>query len=392
MKSWSMVGLAALQVSGLGLLYAWSVLINPVQDYFGVDRTATSLVFSVSIAVFSLSVMLAPRLFAGWRLLVVGALACFVGSAGLILAAHAPTFTIFVLAYGGLFAAASGLGYSAGVQMAVVSGVARTGLAAGVIIAAFAAGAVILGPLMGNASVMKGLTAALYVPAALLAVIGFMSVLVLHIFSNPAMAFPSGEPPDRHATGLKPTYHRRLAWLLWLGFATGAAGGLMVLGHAAGIIAEQNGSVAMAGIAVSMIAVGNALGRISSGAISDWLGPRTVLLLAVLMLGGATGVMALSVNSTISVIALAAVGMSYGIIATGYPVAVHQFYGPERFATIYGWVFTAWGVAGLIAPLLAGRLYDVTGGYQLALLVATVSSILSVLIVLLFPRRSVKLG
>lgn len=387
MRPWGTVGLAAVQVLGLGVLYAWSVLISPVQSSFDVDRTATSLVFSVSIAVFSLAVMLAPRLCAGSRLLAVSAVACFLGAAGLILAAHAPIFSIFVFAYGCLFAAASGLGYSAGVQMAVASGVERTGLATGVIVAAFALGAVILGPVMSSVSATSNLTSALYVPAVVLAVIGFASFLVLRRFPDVTLAFASRGSSGSQPRDLEKPVNR-LAWLLWLGFGTGAAGGLMVLGHAAGIVAEQSESVGLAGLAVSMIAVGNALGRISSGAVSDWLGPRTVLLLSALVLGAATGCMALSANSTVSVIALGAVGMSYGVIATGYPVAVHWFYGAERFAAVYGWVFTAWGVAGLIAPLLAGRLYDTTGSYQLAMLVAAFSSVASAMIVILLPRRA----
>ncbi|MDE0787334.1 MAG: hypothetical protein OSB06_01525, partial [SAR324 cluster bacterium] len=54
---------------------------------------------------------------------------------------------------------------------------------------------------------------------------------------------------------------------------------------------------------------------------------------------------------------------------------------------IYGRVFTAWGLAGLVGPWLAGLLYDVTGDYTLALLVAAASSTLSVMAAYLISRQ-----
>ena len=39
-------------------------------------------------------------------------------------------------------------------------------------------------------------------------------------------------------------------------------------------------------------------------------------------------------------------------------------------ARIYGRVFTAWGAAGLLGPWLAGVLFDLSGDYRIALLVA----------------------
>jgi len=385
-RGWGAVALAAVQVMGLGVLYAWSVLIEPVQAHFGIDRTGTGMVFSISIAVFTLAVMAAPRLCAGWRLSAVGAAACFMGAAGLAAAAMAPAFPLFLVAYGGVFAAASGLGYSAGLQMAVMSGVARPGLATGVIVAAFALGAVVLGPVMGQISVTGTLAAALSLPAAILAGVCVLGVAVQRRYPSLDAGFPARDKVSTAHRQCATTSRNWLIWLLWCGFATGAAGGLMVLGHAAGIVAEQGGSVALAGIAVSMIAAGNAIGRFTSGAIADRLGPRAVLLLAALILGLSTGLMSLAISTTISVIALAGTGLAYGVMATGYPVAVHRFFGADQFGPIYGRVFTAWGIAGLIAPFAAGWMFDRTGSYQLALQLATLSAVVSALIALGFSQ------
>ena len=40
----------------------------------------------------------------------------------------------------------------------------------------------------------------------------------------------------------------------------------------------------------------------------------------------------------------------------------------------YGRVFTAWGLGGILAPWLAGRLYDATGGYAASVISAIIDS------------------
>ena len=384
---WGAVAVAGMQVTGLGVLYAWSVLIGPVQAHYGVDRTATGMVFSVSIAVFTLAVLTAPRLLAGWRLSAAGALACFIGAAGLACAAFAPNFVVFTVGYGGVFALASGLGYASGLQMALTSGVARPGLATGVIVAAFALGAVVLGPIIGHLGSGGALAAALILPAAILAVVAILSVGMQRYCATPSRCFPMHDAPSATSPVDQPSPGPVLTWMLWCGFATGAAGGLMVLGHAAGIVAETGGSVRLAGIAVSMISIGNALGRLTSGAIADYLGPRGVLFVAAVLLGVSTGTMALMIDSTITVVTLAFAGLSYGLMATGYPVAVHRFYSAQRFGPVYGRVFTAWGLAGLVAPFAAGWMFDRTGSYHVALLLAMIAAFMSALISLGFPRH-----
>jgi len=49
----------------------------------------------------------------------------------------------------------------------------------------------------------------------------------------------------------------------------------------------------------------------------------------------------------------------------------------------YGRVFTAWGFAGLLAPWSAGFIYDIQTDYQIALVVASLTALLSALTVYL---------
>ena len=52
---------------------------------------------------------------------------------------------------------------------------------------------------------------------------------------------------------------------------------------------------------------------------------------------------------------------------------------------VYGRLFSARGVAGLTAPLIAGYLFDVTGTYTLALAVAAGAAVLGLVFLRTIP-------
>ena len=151
--------------------------------------------------------------------------------------------------------------------------------------------------------------------------------------------------------------------LLWLGYGSGALAGLMV------------------------IALGNMLGGLAVGVLSDRIRISTLLILQPLISVLVLIVMVSSSNEFVLLTSLVFVGFSYGSIIAVYPVAVIKIFGEVSSSQIYGRVFTAWGLAGLAGPWLAGLLYELTGDYMLALLVAAASSTLSVMVAYLIKRQ-----
>jgi len=73
---------------------------------------------------------------------------------------------------------------------------------------------------------------------------------------------------------------------------------------------------------------------------------------------------------------LGVVGFAYGSIIAIYPVAIAESFG-ERGAQAYGRVFIAWGFAGLAAPWCAGLIFDLSGDYSLAMLIAALVALIS---------------
>ena len=86
-----------------------------------------------------------------------------------------------------------------------------------------------------------------------------------------------------------------------------------------------------------------------------------------------------SASIELSVAALALIGFCYGAIIAVYPFAIAIRFGDREGPKVYGRVFTAWGFAGLVAPWTAGLIFDWSGGYAPALVVAAVIAGLSAL-------------
>ena len=78
---------------------------------------------------------------------------------------------------------------------------------------------------------------------------------------------------------------------------------------------------------------------------------------------------------------LALVGLLYGAIIVAYPVAISSIFGVNAGVRAYGKVFTAWGTAGLLAPWVAGLVYDVYGTYQLAVWLAAGLALVSFFVI-----------
>ena len=71
-------------------------------------------------------------------------------------------------------------------------------------------------------------------------------------------------------------------------------------------------------------------------------------------------------------IASAWVGLNFGGNFALFPSATADYFGTRNLGINYGWIFTAYGVAGILGPVVGGVLFDVTQQYVLAFLFAGV--------------------
>ena len=133
---------------------------------------------------------------------------------------------------------------------------------------------------------------------------------------------------------------------------------------------------ASAFIAVALMAIGNAGGRILSGVLSDKIGRRWTLFLVLLIQAGlmfvAIPVTASKETTPLLIVLLATfIGFNYGANLALFPSLTKDFWGLKSFGMNYGILFTAWGVGGLVLSRLQQMLTVAAhGSFQTSFTVA----------------------
>jgi cyanate permease len=67
---------------------------------------------------------------------------------------------------------------------------------------------------------------------------------------------------------------------------------------------------------------------------------------------------------------------------------VASYWPKAAFGRVVGRTYIAWCLAAISLPVFAGRLYDLTGSYEMAIMVAGATSLFAVLVSLTLPKQN----
>jgi len=357
--------LAAASVLNLpfGTLYAFSVFLKPLEALLGAGRAEMSFVFALATITLTAGMVVAPTIYRKappWAI----ALACGACSAGgLFLSASATSFGPFLLGYGVLFGVGAGVGFILVQQGVNQSVTRRSGLANGYVVSLYPLGAMLGAPLFGWTigaygvrATLAGLGVAVFAGCALAAfLLRLAEVRMLRESAQP----PGGDEAQRSTFLL-------LAALFFLA----AAAGLMVMSQAAGIVQAYGGRTAVAVGATTFITGAVGAARIAGGWLTDRFAiPRVAIGSQLFAFCGAI-LLSLWPGPFMAVPALAMIAMGYGVVSGLTAAAIARYWGANAFGRVAGRLYIAWCLAAVSLPVLAGWLYDRTGGYEPAVLIA----------------------
>ncbi|MGF1586605.1 MAG: OFA family MFS transporter [Bacteroidales bacterium] len=381
-KGW-IVAIAALAINLiLGILYSWSILQKALVNEWGWTNTQASLPYTVCIATFAVMMVFAGRAQDKYGPKPIAFLGGILFGSGLIASAFTRNPALMIITFGILGGMGIGFGYSAVTPCAVKwFGPNKKGLISGIVVSGVGLSPVYIAPLTN--SLLR--THSIEQTFLYLGIFTLTGVILLSLLlRNPPDIYPTGSSPDQKRDGSDYSWQRmvktRPFLLLWISYLMSAAAGLMLLGHLAGIASVQ--AKWQAGfMLVVILSVFNALGRVSGGFLSDKAG-RINALLIVFIVQAANMFMFSFYQSIPALIAGAVVaGLSYGALFALFPAVTADFFGIRNLGVNYGLVFTGWGVAGIIGPMLGGLAADMSGTYNISYYISGVMLLTGALIV-----------
>lgn len=358
----------------LGTLYGWSVFVAPLEAQFGWKRADTSMVFTIAVIVFALSFVVAGRIQDRYGPLVCSLIGGTLVSLGFFLCAYTESLEYLYVCFGVIGGLGNGFGYATPIPVMAKWFPDKRGLAVGIAVGGYGAGSAIFGPLSQLKLIPAyGLPATFQILGAIFFVMTMVGALLLR---NPPVDYrPAGWSPAtaKSAESVREftpgeMLRTRTFYLMWAGYALGCSAGLMVISQ----LVPFATSVGVAGAALSTMtlvvgAFGNAMGRILSGWMSDRLGRinvlRTMIGICVLAM---PALYAAGTNVALLYVAVFVVYWCYGTQLSVNGVAAADFWGVKNAGVNYGFLFTAWGVAGIIGPRIGGVVYDRYHDYQYA--------------------------
>ena len=428
MNRWVIVVGGILIQLALGAIYAWSAFTGPLQgsttapSEFNFTKTETQIIFSAGLLVFAIFTIIGGRLQIKHGPMKVALIGGTLLGLGYILASFSGASFIGKLIFIGIVAGAGiGLAYVVPIATAVKWFPDKKGLVSGLAVAGFGFGAfvwiLLANPpsILGFSGLVSKQTGAFAYTVAnvdfAFLIYGIMFlVLVLSgslVMKNPPAGWkPVGWNPPQAKLGkvkvltLKPKEMLKTKnfYLLWMMFLIGALAGLMVIGNvqnfaksptdgftASGFSVQEAIDFAVIGAAVCL-PIFNGAGRIIWGQISDKTG-RQKALIAMFAFQALT--MAIffytTSNPIIFYIVAALIGFNFGGNFALFPASCADSFGSENLGLNYGFLFTSYGIGGIVGPILAGLVQDAGLSFLFAFIPAAIMCIIAV--VLAFAYR-----
>jgi nitrate/nitrite transporter NarK len=212
---------------------------------------------------------------------------------------------------------------------------------------------------------------------------------------------PGTRPTAGHATvpapSSRPHWTLRTVVRTWRFWATGAvffagsAATQMLLVHQVAYLVDHGVAALVGASVVGIVGVSSVAGKAGWGVLSDRAGRELTYTLAF-------GCVALSVvflalagaqpHTPLPYVYALLIGVGYAVTAPLTPAISNDLFGGPQFPRIFGLLHFANSIGGAVGPWLAGRMFDATGSYAVALWIAAAMAVLAPAVLwVVAPRR-----
>ena len=388
-----------IQAVGVGTYFSYGVLFNPLISEFGWSRAAiagaSSMAFLLmgllGIGVGRLNDRIGPR-----KLMTVTGI--FFGL-GYLLMSRLDNLWQLYLFFGLIF----GIGLSSIDVIAmttiarwfvrkrgVVSGIVKVGTGAGQMTIPFLASLLIISYGWRYTCILIGV-------AVLIILVGIAQLMrrdpgMMGLLTDGAEADSTGAPAkEAEGLSLKEAVRTRQFWTICTANLFVVFCLMMIMVHIVAFAIDIKISTTKAAGVLSTIGGVSMAGRFISGITIDRIGSKRVMIVCFILLIAA--LLWLQITKTLWMIYLFAAiyGIAHGGFFTAISPIVAEFFGIKSHGALFGIVVFSGTFGGAVGPFLAGYIFDVTGGYNMAIWIAILMSALGfALISLLKPIAAIE--
>jgi MFS family permease len=380
-------------VSMYGTLYSFGVFLKPVLSEFGWTRAMTSGAYSLCFLLSGAVAMATGRLNDRFGPRVIMSCSGLLLGSGYFLMSKIGTIWELYLYYGVIVGVGMGGGIAPSLSTVARWFVKKRGVMTGITIAGTGTGTLVT-PLIANWLV------SIYSWRASFTMIGMTVFILIVGLAQLLIRDPGrkGLSPYGSKTAVADRSNLDAAGLslqeavrtgqLWILFVIYVCAGFFIQIIIVHIVIHATGlgilPVSAASV-LSIVGVGSLVGRVMGGGVSDRFGNKPTITVALIFMGA--GFIWLLAARELWMLYIFAIifGLSYGEILCMMSLLPVELFGLRSQGAILGITIFGSTIGGSIGPVVAGRIFDITGSYQVAFMICVAVAIAG-LILTIFIR------
>jgi MFS family permease len=370
-------------VSMYGTLYSFGVFFKPVLSEFGWTRAMISGAYALCFLVSGAVAMVAGRLNDRFGPRAVMSCSGLLLGLGYFLMAKISAIWELYLYYGLIVGVGMGGGIAPSLSTVTRWFVKRRGLMTGMTIAGTGTGTLVT-PLIAYwlVSIYSWRTSFTIIGIAVFILIVGLAQLLIRDPGRKGLSPYGAETAvadranlDVAGLSLQEAVRAAQLWILFVIYICAGFCIQIVIVH---IVIHATGlgiSPVSAASVLSIVGVGSLVGRVMGGGVSDRFGNKPTITAALILMGA--GFIWLLVAKELWMLYIFAVifGLTYGEILCMMSLLPAELFGLRSQGVILGITIFASTIGGGIGPVVAGRIFDITGSYQIAFMICVAITI-----------------
>lgn len=378
-------GACLTQFTVIGLLFAFGLFFNPLQDEFGWSRTLISSASSLSFFMMGVLAIPGGRLNDRFGPRVVLTMTGTAYALGFLLLSQVTApwqmFAIF-----GLF-----MGLGLGTHDVVTLGTIarwfehRRGIMSGVVKTGTALGQISIPPVVAALLLAYGWRQALIVMGLAGAV---LLLIAARSMESPPDLRTSAQVSKSGGRSFAEARATRVFWTLCAIQLLFFPAMMSVPMHLAVHGTDLGMSTARAATLLSVLGATSIAGRLTVGTLADRIGGKRAFLMCFTILLGSLLAFAGTTAHGLLYVVVAFYGFSHGGLFTVVSPLVAEYFGMRAHGAIFGTILFFGTLGGAAGPIAVGRIFDMTDSYRLAFLMLATLAAIGLALVVSLPRKA----